>query len=138
MRKIYYWILLTALPITIGSCQQTSESQTENNSSTSNSEVVEEPVFSDDMYYVKPEVDPHFHKNVSDFSSPSDVIETSYRDAFEDKSGLIKKSDITYGETYINGNRVELGTAISPQEDGYNIFYGANLEKVLKRAVSNI
>ena len=134
MRKIYYWILLTALPITLGSCQQTSESQTENSSSTSNSEVVEGPVFSDDMYYVKPEVDPHFHKNVSDFSSPSDVIETSYRDAFEDKSGLIKKSDITYGETYINGNRVELGTAISPQEDGYNIFYGANQARVIGRA----
>ena len=97
MRKIYYWILLTALPITLGSCQQTSESQTENSSS--NSEVVEGPVFSDDMYYVKPEVDPHFHKNVTDFSSPVDVIDSSYREAFEDKSGWIKKSDITYGET---------------------------------------
>ena len=43
MKKLYYWLLLTALSISLGSCEQTSESHTENSSSYS--EIVEEQVF---------------------------------------------------------------------------------------------
>ena len=133
MRKIYYWILLTALPITLSGCNETSESISESENS-SITDMTSEKVFTEDMYYVEPEVDPNFHKDVSGFSSSIQDIEEVYKPAYEDKTLTINKSDITYGETYINGNRVDFATEISANDDSYSIFYGANQARVVSRA----
>ena len=132
MKKFYYWLLLTALPISLGSCEQTSESHTENSSS--NSEIVGEQVFSDDMYYVEPEVDEHYHKGVSEFSSSADDIEANFKPKYEDKSKTIQKSDIKYGEKYINGKRVALNNEIKDSDDVYSIFYSQNYARVTSDA----
>ena len=111
MKKIFYYLLLTSLPLTISSCgEKPTEQPSENPTSetvTSEQVSVETPVFDEDMYYQEEAEDNYYHSLISEHSSTQEELDFNFEEKYHDVNNNLTNATAKYGELYLNGERID-------------------------------
>lgn len=139
MKKIFYYLLLTSLPLTISSCgEKPTEQPSENPTSetvTSEQVSVETPVFDEDMYYQEEAEDNYYHSLISEHSSTQEELDFNFEEKYHDVNNNLTNATAKYGELYLNGERIDnLSEGYSRNDDINYLFYGTDKARVISRS----